>query len=251
VSSVSGSARSGSLRRLVADGLVNARDLGGLPRRDGTTTPTGRVFRSENVDRLTAEGWRAVHDAGIRTIVDLRAPDERARDEHPRPSWVTTVAVDHDGRDDAPVFWDRYWENGLVATPLYYGAHLRELPERTGAALAAIADAGPGGVLFHCAAGRDRTGMVALALLTIADVEPEAIVADHLVSVTDLAALWATLGVPDQQVRIDALCAEHGTTSADAFRAALAAFDVDGFVASSGLDDDRLEALRTFRARVT
>ncbi|MFB9665037.1 hypothetical protein ACFFOW_10120, partial [Curtobacterium albidum] len=59
------------------------------------------------------------------------------------------------------------------------------------------------------------------------------------------------LGVPDQQVRIDALCAEHGTTVADAFRAALAAFDVDGFVASSGLDDARLEALRTFRARVT
>lgn len=238
-------------RRLRADGLYNGRDLGGLPLRDGGTTPHGRVFRSEGIDRLTTAGWQALLDAGIRTVVDLRAPSETAKDTGLRPHWLTTVVVDHDGLDAAPAFWEAYWETGLVGTPLYYGPHLDQLPERTGEALRAIARAEPGGVLFHCAGGRDRTGIVALALLTIAGVEDEAVVDDHLVTVENAPALLASIGVPSNEGKIEALCAEHGTTVAGAFRAALGGFDVDRFVDRSGLDTDDLEALRTFRAHVT
>ena len=237
-------------RTLHAEGLFNGRDLGGLPLRHGGTTPSGRLFRSEGVDRLTAAGWQALFDAGIRTIVDLRAPSETAKDTGVRPDWLTTVVVDHDGLDAAPSFWSAYWETGLVGTPLYYGPHLDELPERTGEALRAIARAEPGGVLFHCAGGRDRTGIVALALLTIAGVEPEAVVADHLVTVDNAAALLASIGVPPNEGKIEALCAEHGTTVEGAFRSALDGFDVDRFVGRSGLDADDLEALRTFREHV-
>jgi hypothetical protein len=239
-----------SERRLRVDGLFNARDLGGLALRTGGATPRGRVFRSEGVDRLTADGWQAVHDAGIRTIVDLRAPSETAKDTGVRPEWSTTVVVDHDGLDAAPSFWADYWESGLVGTPLYYGPHLDRLPERTGAALRAIARAEPGGVLFHCAGGRDRTGIVALALLTIAGVEPEEIVADYLVTVDNAPALLASIGVPPNEGKIEALCAEHGTSVEGAFRAAVDGFDVGRFVERSGLDADDLETLRTFRARV-
>ncbi|PCN48919.1 tyrosine protein phosphatase [Curtobacterium sp. 'Ferrero'] len=237
-------------RTLHAEGLFNARDLGGLAVRGGGTTPRGRIFRSEGIDRLTPSGWQALRDAGIRTVVDLRAPSERARDTGARPGWLTTVAVDHDGLDDDPGFWSAYWETGLVGTPLYYGPHLEQLPERTGQALRAIADAPAGAVLFHCAGGRDRTGIVALALLAVADVEPEAIVADHLRTVDAAPALFASIGVPDPEERIEALCAEHGTTVEGAFRAVVDGFDVDRFRARSGLDDARLEALRTFRAHV-
>lgn len=237
-------------RTLHADGLHNARDLGGLPQVDGGTTPSGRVFRSESVDRLTSDGWRSLHDAGVRTVVDLRAPWETEKDTGARPDWLTTVVIDHDGLDAAPVFWQAYWETGLVGTPLYYGPHLAELPERTGWALRAIARAEPGGVLFHCAGGRDRTGIVALALLTIAGVEPEAIVADHLVTVDNPPALLASIGVPSTEGRIEALCAEHGTTVEGAFRAALDGLDVERFVERSGLDTADLEALRTFRAHL-
>ncbi|WP_439693323.1 tyrosine-protein phosphatase [Curtobacterium sp. SP.BCo] len=237
-------------RTLHADGLFNGRDLGGLPRRGGGTTPAGRVFRSESVDRLTESGWRALHDAGIRTVVDLRAPSETAKDTGSRPAWLTTVVIDHDGLDAAPTFWEAYWETGLVGTPLYYGPHLDELPERTGSVLRAIARAEPGGVLFHCAGGRDRTGIVALALLTIAGVEPEAIVADYRITVENAPALLASIGVPSSEAKIEALCAENGTTVAGAFRAALTGFDVDRFVERAGLDDADLEALRTFRTHV-
>ncbi|ROP72769.1 tyrosine-protein phosphatase [Curtobacterium sp. PhB115] len=238
-------------RTLRAEGLFNGRDLGGLPLRTGGTTPSGRVFRSEGVDRLAPAGWDALRDAGIRTVVDLRAPSERSKDTGVRPEWLTTVVVDHDGLDDAPSFWQAYWDTGLVGTPLYYGPHLRELPERTGAALQAIARAEPGGVLFHCAGGRDRTGIVALALLALADVEPEAVVEDYLVTIDNAPALLASIGVPSNEGRIDDLCAQHGTTVEGAFREAVAGFEVDRFVERSGLDASDLEALRTFRARVT
>jgi hypothetical protein len=64
--------------RLEVDGLVNARDLGGLRRRNGAYTPRGVFYRSENADWITAAGWDQVGAEGIRTIVDLRRPDERA-----------------------------------------------------------------------------------------------------------------------------------------------------------------------------
>ena len=132
-------------RTLQADGLTNARDLGGLPRRDGSVTPSGVFFRAENVDRLTSAGWDQVYAAGVRSVVDLRQPAELDRDSSPRPEWLTTRHLDHDGLDEHPEFWVDYWETGLVGTALYYLPHLAALPERTGAVLAALADAPEGG----------------------------------------------------------------------------------------------------------
>ena len=104
-------------RALRVDGLVNARDLGDLPRKNGTLTPRGVFFRSENVDWVTRAGWDQMHEAGIRTIVDLRQTGERAHDSQPRPGWLTTLNVDLDGLDDA-VFWKDFWSNGLVGTAM-------------------------------------------------------------------------------------------------------------------------------------
>jgi hypothetical protein len=60
-----------SHRAISVDGLVNARDLGGLRRADGSTTPHGVFFRSENADWVTRAGWEQVDALGIRTVVDL------------------------------------------------------------------------------------------------------------------------------------------------------------------------------------
>ncbi|KQO63786.1 tyrosine-protein phosphatase [Curtobacterium sp. Leaf261] len=238
-------------RELLVDGLVNARDLGGLPLVRGGTTPRGVVFRSENLDRVTDAGWASLRAAGIRTVIDLRQPSEiEAAGRGPRPTWLTTVEIDHDGLEDT-VFWADYWETGLVGTALYYLPHLDAMPERTGAVLAAIANAGPGGVLFHCAGGRDRTGIVALALLSVVGVRPETIVDDYLATVSSSAALFAAMGRPDPEPRIEELCRARGTTNADAFRATVAGFDVERFVDRSGLTDVELEALRTWRGTLT
>ena len=104
-----------------------------------------------------------LHATGIRTIVDLRQPSERARDTHGRPDWITTINVDIDGLENSE-FWKDYWDNGLVGTALYFLSRLAAMPERTGDALSALINAPDGGVLFHCMGGRDRTGLIALLL---------------------------------------------------------------------------------------
>ncbi|MFB9820454.1 tyrosine-protein phosphatase [Arthrobacter ramosus] len=106
-------------RTLKVDGLVNGRDLGGLRRVDGTVTPRGVFFRSENVDWITGNGWQQIHDAGIRTVVDLRQQGERNTDVRERPGWLTTIHVDLDGLENKE-FWADYWDNGLVGTALYF-----------------------------------------------------------------------------------------------------------------------------------
>jgi protein-tyrosine phosphatase len=170
-------------RTLPIDGLVNARDLGGVGLRSGGTTPTGVLARSEDADLITDAGWERLRELGYRTVRDLRQPAARARDTHPRPDGIHVAHVDLDGLDDHPDFWVPYWDTGLVGTPLYYLPHLAELPDRAGAALRAIAHAPAGGVLFHCGAGRDRTGLVALLLLLAVGAEPDEIVDDYLESV--------------------------------------------------------------------
>jgi len=77
---------------LVWEGCVNVRDLGGLPTEDGRRTRLGVVVRSDNVRRLTDDGWRALADHGVQRIVDLRFPEELA-DDHPRDVDIDVVHV--------------------------------------------------------------------------------------------------------------------------------------------------------------
>ncbi len=234
-------------RTLEADGLTNARDLGGLPRRDGSVTPSGVFFRAENVDRLTPAGWDRVYAAGVRSVVDLRQTAERAQDTSTRPEWLTTRHVDHDGLTEYPEFWADYWETGLVGTALYYLPHLAALPERTGAVLTALAEAPEGGVLFHCMAGRDRTGLIAAILLSAVDTVPEAIVDDYLETVRRASAGAGSGNRPDAEAELEAFCATYGTSTEGAFRGALAGLDVGALLDAAAVPDDVRARIRTWR----
>ncbi len=90
-------------RSIDVDGLVNARDLGGLRRRDGAVTPRGVFpFRAENIDWVRPAGWDQLRALGVRTVVDLRQPAERARDVQARPPWLTTRRSSMPGGTTAP-----------------------------------------------------------------------------------------------------------------------------------------------------
>jgi len=236
-------------RTLQIDGLTNARDLGGLRRRDGTTTPRGVFFRSENVDWIAPSGWEAVRGAGIGTIVDLRQARERAKDTSPRPSWVTTIEVDLDGLENEQ-FWKDYWDNGLVGTALYYLPHLGAMPERAGAALSAIVNAPPGGVLFHCVEGRDRTGMIALLLLSAANTEPEEILQDYLETVRLGELRAAASNRNNAEPEMEAICQANGTTTEGAFKAALGALDLAKVLRDAGMRPSDTEALMSWRGNL-
>ncbi|MEQ4566828.1 tyrosine-protein phosphatase [Paenarthrobacter sp. CAP02] len=239
----------GDDRTLRADGLLNGRDLGGLKRSDGTFTPRGVFFRSENVDLLTAAGWQALYDSGIRTVVDLRQRQEREMDNQERPPWVTTVHVDLDGLENTG-FWGGFWDNGLVGTALYFLPHLTAMPERAGSTLSAILNAAPGGVLFHCMGGRDRTGIIAMLLLSAVGVEQEAIVHDYMetVRLDDLRA--ASTNRNRAEAQLNELCVRHGTTTEGAFRAALTGLDLDGFIEAAGLNEKDRATLASWRGSV-
>lgn len=189
-------------------------------------------------------GWAALRAHGVRTVLDLRQGVERAEQPSAVPADVADLHVDHDGLEHAG-FWAGYWENGLVGTPLYYLPHLAALPERTVAVLSAIATAPAGGVLFHCAGGRDRTGLIAGVLLSIAGVEPDAIVADYLTTIDNAEGLAIGQGRPSSEPAIAAMLAGLGTTSEAAFREFLAGLDVEALLAR--LPTDQADRLRTWR----
>ena len=102
---------------------------------------------------------------------DDRRPAQRRRASRAGAD-LETVHIPLDGLDEDPEFWS-HWANGpQFGTPLYYRPFLDRFPERIECVLDAIEQAEPGGVLFHCVGGRDRTGLVAIVLLTVAGVAP-------------------------------------------------------------------------------
>ena len=214
-----------------------------MPVAGGGATRFGRVIRSDAVDGLTAAGWEALVAYGIRTVVDLRNDDELGDDRAPRPSVIATVHVPLDGSDDRE-FWDVWGTGPQFGTPLYWRPHLERMPERSAAALEAMARADPGGVLFHCAGGRDRSGQIAMLLLALAGVAAEDIAADHGLSTERLRGRYAARGEADQGVEIEAFLSERGTSAARVITETLAGLDVEAVLLDAGLTPADLHALR-------
>ncbi|WP_354641297.1 tyrosine-protein phosphatase [Kitasatospora camelliae] len=213
-------------RRLVWDGCLNVRDLGGLPTVDGRRTRRGAVVRADNLDRLTAEGWAALAAHGIRTVVDLRN-DEEYRPLLPLPEGVELVRVPLDALA-GPDWWARF--GGLDGTPLAFRPYLDHCREAVAAVVAAVGRARPGGVVVHCGAGRDRTGLATLVLLALAGVEHTAIAADYQLSTANLQPLWGMLGRPDETELIEKILRDAGTTAEDVLLQVLTEFDPEGYL---------------------
>jgi protein-tyrosine phosphatase len=217
-------------RVLTWDGCVNVRDLGGLKTRDGRVTRWGGVVRSDHPAQLTAAGWSALHAHGVRTIISLHTHGmvEDFTDTAPRPSDITTVCAEIEDITDTR-FVQQWIVNDLWSTPLYYRDALERWPERHAAAISAIAQAQPGGVLIHCKGGIDRTGIMAILLLALAGVSPDDIVADY------------NLGLdPEREV----LLARENTTTRDVIFSMLDWLDIDSYLREGGLSEGDLAAVR-------
>jgi len=143
------------------------------------------------------------------------------------------------------VFWQQWRDTGLWVTPLYYQAFLNHFPERCAAIIAAIAQARPGGVLVHCAVGRDRTGLLTLLLLALAGVAPTDIASDYELSATCLPLRFATLGEEDDSPYIQECLARENTSARAIILAILASLEVETYLHSGGLSKVDLEAVRT------
>ena len=171
-------------RTLTWDGLVNGRDLGGLPLTAGGATRSGRLLRSASPHTLTTKGWRQALAAGVRTVVDLRHGFEIERhpvDDGLLPDEVRRVALSL----EPPGYiesWQQRGDGWKLGTPYYYGEFLSHHADRLVSVLETITQATNGAVLVHCAGGRDRCGLVAAMTLDLVGVDLDAIVEDHWLS---------------------------------------------------------------------
>lgn len=160
-------------------GGFNARDVGGVPLASGGCTRRGVVFRSGRATSLTDAGWAALRADGIRTIVDLRNHDERERraDDPVVDAGATAgVRVIEAPTEDPTLEAFRSAFSPYLNSPDGYATYAELFADRIAAALDVIADAArDGGVLVHCSAGRDRTGLLLGLVLRAAGATPETI----------------------------------------------------------------------------
>ena len=160
--------------------LLNARDLGGHATVDGGLTRHRSLLRSDDLAQLTPDGLTALADYGVKTVLDLRWPEEIELWPSPAPripglryEWVSLLA-------ESPSRWREL--GGGCAKEQWKCAVLEHLRPQLRQALGIIAAAPRGPLLFHCVAGKDRTGLMAAVLLALADTVPEAIAADYAAS---------------------------------------------------------------------
>ncbi|HJQ73460.1 MAG TPA: tyrosine-protein phosphatase, partial [Gaiellaceae bacterium] len=167
----------------------NVRDLGGLPTGDGGETRFGAVVRADSVRQLSEGGWQALVEHGVQTVIDLRGDYERADD----PRSELPVEVVHVPFMEAT---EAEWEeigaevdaavaaapDVATATRDVYLVFLERFRPNVAATVRAVANAPEGGVVIHCAGGKDRTGLLSAFLLHLAGVADDEIAADYALS---------------------------------------------------------------------
>lgn len=246
-------AESEPVRLVALEAVHNFRDLGGYATADGRHTKWRLVFRADGLYRLTAADVVALEPLGLRTVIDLRsAPelDERGTfpvDAHPvvfhhlpiiDATWSRSDRVDYDRDEDFLI--GAYQEMLTVGAP------------RFAAAFEALAEPDALPAVFHCAAGKDRTGLLAALLLGSLGVSHDDIVDDYALTVEGMQRfrVWAarewpewfermasmppafTAALPDAMRHIvDEICDGHGS--------------IRNYVRSIGVTDATLAALES------
>ena len=230
-------------RTLHAPDLLNARDLGGYPTTDGGTTRWRSLLRADDLAQLTDAGVRALADYGVRTILDLRWPEEAARDPSPVPLRLPQVRYE---RISLLTHTEDEWRlrSRDAAKELWKCVVLEHVRFELHRVLSFIAAAAPEPLLFHCVAGKDRTGLLAALLLALADATPAAIAEDYAVSSDNLREGYLRRFPDAEQERIlEALrCPEQGAYNMLKFLER--AGGVRAYLAQIGLRPEEIARLR-------
>jgi len=176
----------GAERRIAMDGPSNFRDLGGYPTLDGEWTRWGQVFRSDGLHALSDRDHELIGELAITTVFDLRSDGEveQAPDRLPADVRHVHLPMSSDvaqGRSMLERILDgdlpKFDEDDMAAG---YLRMLEGFPDFLSEMLHAVADGER--VLFHCTAGKDRTGITAMTMLGLAGVADSYILDDYEVS---------------------------------------------------------------------
>lgn len=248
-----------SERLVQIEGTLNFRDIGGYPTVDGHSVRKHTVYRSDSLAAVGDAGWERLTELGIKEIFDLRHEVEIRTAPYVSPDGmeITNLAigpkeVQTEARDifelmkasDVP--WDMdfmidLYQRLFADHAEVFGELLRHLSDRT--RLPAV---------FHCTAGKDRTGIAAALLLSVLGVERETVLDDYELSnefrskrrIEELRPRLEAEGIDVETVR------PYLSAPRPALEAALKAVDaehggVDGFlVEKAGVSPGILHRLR-------
>jgi len=253
---------------------TNARDLGGYPTMDGRTVRTGRLFRANALNRLSEADIEAVGKLGLACVIDFRhAREIELVGEDKLPAGPRLVAMpvfdpDHDvftavsavlrglAGEDALVHLREDAQTGGAAQmmiELYqrfvYGAEVRAV---FAAAARLVATPSELPLLFHCTAGKDRTGWLAAIILTALGVDRDTVMADYL-RTTELNATGRDYMITTMSARVESpeIILPLLEARSEYLEAAFAEADhryggMDGYLRDGlGLDDTVVASLRT------
>jgi len=169
------------------EGCLNFRDLGGYPTADGRTVRSGHLYRSDALHHLTPADVALLRDRlRIGDVIDLRSTGE-LRSEGQGPLAGEPLRFHHVPLFDGDTSMGRAQGATLTLADRYF--LLAEVAQAAIARVVAILAAAPGPAVYHCAAGKDRTGVMSAVLLGLLEVEDEVIVADYATSRENLDAI--------------------------------------------------------------
>ena len=168
-------------RHIPLTSIQNVRDLGGYSTTDGHTTKWRTFVRSAGMSKLTNPDRQEMVDYGIGAVVDLRSARNISDDPNPFADLDGVAYHHHD------LWGDQVSDSESSASSLTQETKLADLyrtgfprcEEIIGEIIGTLADEADHATVFHCAAGKDRTGMIAALLLGVARVPHEIIVADY------------------------------------------------------------------------
>jgi protein tyrosine/serine phosphatase len=170
--------------------VFNFRDLGGYRTADGATVRWRRLYRADDLAHLDAEDHERFAELGIRTVVDLRRPNEIK--ELGRVPETAGVAYHHVHLVH-PKWQLKQFQNTAERTEFVIERY-REMADLSadgfGQALQLIADADRAPLVFHCIAGKDRTGILAALTLSLLGVSDDDVIEDYHLSELAEARAW-------------------------------------------------------------
>jgi protein-tyrosine phosphatase len=171
--------------------ILNFRDIGGIPAAGGRSLKKGIIYRSANPDRVSRRDIKRLHELGIRTIIDLRAPYEYKKNKRSAEGIeVIPMTLDFEKKTREQLYPWLFRKNSEekiaeISNSLYIdiidgaGLVFRQFAE-------ILLSSGRSPVLVHCQAGKDRTGIISALVQLLAGVERETIIRDYLKSNEEL-----------------------------------------------------------------
>jgi protein-tyrosine phosphatase len=209
----------------------------------------GGVYRMGRREWLTEAGWRQAYDDGIRTVIDLRnAAEARRRDTDPvvgGAAWTGMVLVSAPTEEPGDPRFTAV-TGAYLNDPAHYAENARLFPDKLVGVFRELAAASPrGSVLLHCAAGRDRSGMVAAMVQDLAGDSSQDIADGYRRAARAINERYRTHGPPHARERylgeeeLVPLLEARGNTVAEFVRN----LDTRAFLLGNGLSAAELDAV--------